>query len=279
MQEIDERLYSVFPVKEIFCEDGAVGLRAAEKSAIAEISLKIYINSTEYASLLCLNQLTEELALGFLYSEGVIDRIEEVASITYNERLFAVMIQLAAGRSVERCESLRSVTSGCGKCFTYINPLKDDKFLPVASQGRFDLRAILRSMKEFERRSAIFREIGGVHSALFQHDLFSVFNEDIGRHNCFDKITGVLLRSDQMKLVENGILFVSGRVSSEIITKVIRLGVPVLVSRTTPTAAAVTLAEKYNVTLLGYVRSDAGYVYAGEERLTMSDVQGIAEKS
>jgi FdhD protein len=99
-----------------------------DKDVIGEISLKIYINSTEYASLLCLNQLTEELAIGFLYSEGVIDTFLDIASITYNERLFAAMIELAPGKSVEKCESLRSVTSGCGKCFTYINPLKHDKF-------------------------------------------------------------------------------------------------------------------------------------------------------
>lgn len=264
---MDERLYSVFTVKEIVCDGDAARLSDTGKSVIGEISLKIYINGTEYASLLCLNQLTEELALGFLYSEGVIDTIDEVASITYNERLFAVMIYLAPGRAVEKCESLRSVTSGCGKCFTYINPLKDEKFLPVSSQDKFPLPDILRSMKEFERRSEIYRAIGGVHSVLFQHDDFSVFNEDIGRHNCFDKIAGVLLRNDKMNLVGSGMLFVSGRVSSEIITKVIRLGVPVLVSRSTPTAAAVNLARKYNVTLLGYVRSNTGYVYSGEERL------------
>lgn len=265
---MDERLYNDFHIKEIVCDGGEVTLRDMERSIIGEISLKIYINGTEYASLLCLNQLTEELALGFLYSEGVIDTIGDVASISYNERLFAVMIELALGRSVEKCESLRSVTSGCGKCFTYINPLKHDKFLPVTSQDNFSLQNILRSMKEFERRSEVYKTIGGVHSVLFLHDVFSVFNEDIGRHNCFDKIAGVMLRNDTMGLLEKGMLFVSGRVSSEIITKVIRLGVPVLVSRSTPTAAAVTLARKYNVTLLGYVRSNAGYVYSGEERLS-----------
>jgi len=270
---MDERLYGVFTVKEIICDGDAVRLDDTEKSVIGEISLKIYINGTEYASLLCLNQLTEELALGFLYSEGVIDTIADVSSITYNERLFAVMIDLAPGRSVEKCESLRSVTSGCGKCFTYINPLKDEKFLPVSSQDRFPLPNILRSMREFERRSEVYRAIGGVHSVLFQHTACSVFNEDIGRHNCFDKIAGVLLRNDKMNLVGNGMLFVSGRVSSEIITKVIRLGVPVLVSRSTPTAAAVNLARKYNVTLLGYVRSNAGYVYSGEERLLPGDAE------
>ena len=269
---MDERLYSTFTVQEIICDGDAARLDGKEKSVIGEISLKIYINGTEYASLLCLNQLTEELALGFLYSEGVIDTIADVSAITYNERLFAVMIDLAPGRSVEKCESLRSVTSGCGKCFTYINPLKDGKFVPVSSQDRFPLRGILRSMKEFERRSEIYKAIGGVHSVLFQHDEFSVFNEDIGRHNCFDKIAGVLLRNDKMHLVGKGMMFVSGRVSSEIITKVIRLGVPFLVSRSTPTAAAVNLARKYNVTLLGYVRSNAGFVYAGEDRLLQGEV-------
>lgn len=270
---MDERLYGNFDVKEIVCDNGIARLCGREKDVIGEISLKIYINGTEYASLLCLNQLTEELALGFLYSEGVIDTIDDVASISYNERLFAVMINLVPGKSVEKCESLRSVTSGCGKCFTYINPLKHEKFLSVANQDKFPLRDILDAMKDFERQSEIYKTVGGVHSVLFRHEAFSVFNEDIGRHNCFDKIGGVLLRKNKMDLVGHGMLFVSGRVSSEIITKVIRLGVPILVSRSTPTAAAVNLAREYNVTLLGYVRSRSGFVYAGEERLTPGDNQ------
>ena len=123
-------------------------------------------------------------------------------------------------------------------------------------------------MKEFEHQSEIHARVGGVHSVLFRHPDFSVFNEDIGRHNCFDKITGVLLKKDKMALVNAGLLFVSGRVSSEIMAKIIRLGAPVLVSRSTPTAAAVMLAREYNVTLLGYVRRESGFVYSGEERLT-----------
>jgi FdhD protein len=264
---MDERLFATFNVKEISSENGTLRLREIDKDVIGEISLKIYINGTEYASLLCLNQLTEELALGFLYSEGVIDAIEEVASISYNERLFAVMINLIEGKHVEKCESLRSVTSGCGKCFTYINPLKHEKFLPVANTDHCAIGDILNVMKEFERQSDIYQTVGGVHSVLFQHREFSVFNEDIGRHNCFDKIGGVLMKNQKMALVQTGMLFVSGRVSSEIITKVIRLGVPVLVSRSTPTAAAVALAREYNVTLLGYVRKNAGFVYSGENRL------------
>lgn len=264
---MEDTIYTNFIVKKIISDDASIMLSDVERPVIGEISLKIYINGVEYASLLCLNQLTEELALGFLYSEGVIDTIDDVASITYNERLFAVMIHLVPGKAVEKCESLRSVTSGCGKCFTYINPLKQEKFVPVLDSGQYSIKDILNTMVEFERQSEIYRTVGGVHSVLFKHAEYSVFNEDIGRHNCFDKIAGVLLRNQKLNLVENGILFVSGRVSSEIITKVIRLGVPVLVSRSTPTSAAVNLARQYHVTLLGYVRKNSGYVYSDEERL------------
>lgn len=264
---MENTIYNTFIVKEIISDEDKTTLSEVEKPVIDEISLKIYINGVEYASLLCLNQLTEELAVGFLYSEGVIDTFQEISSISYNERLFAVMVDLVPEISVTKCESLRSVTSGCGKCFTYINPLKQDKFIALSDDDKFSLHDIMQSMKDFELRSEIYRTVGGVHSVLFQHDEYSVFNEDIGRHNCFDKIAGILLRNQKMNIVKRGIMFVSGRVSSEIITKVIRLGVPILVSRSTPTSAAVNLAQKYNVTLLGYVRRNSGYVYSGDERL------------
>jgi len=269
---VDERLYETFPVQEINSTGGVVRLADMEKSVIGEISLKIFINGTEYASLLCLNQFAPELAVGFLYSEGVIDTMADVASLTYNDRLFAVIIELVPGKSVAKSESLRSVTSGCGKCFTYINPMKNEKYQTIDCQRRYSLSHLLLSMKRFEQQSVVYRRVGGVHSVLFHHHSFAVFIEDIGRHNCFDKITGILLTNDKMQLVRDSVFFVSGRVSSEIITKVIRLGVPVLVSRSTPTAAAVNLAAKYGVTLLGYVRNGSGYVYSGKNRLIEGDI-------
>ena len=153
---MDDRVCEPFDVRQIVVNGEAARLQDAEKCVIGEISLKIFINGTEYASLLCLNQFAEELALGFLHSEGVIDSMDDVASLTYNERLFAVMINLAPGKAVEKCESLRSVTSGCGKCFTYINPLKHEKYQPAAGEERFSIRAILARMKEFEGLSEIY---------------------------------------------------------------------------------------------------------------------------
>lgn len=264
---MESEIYEEFDAIEISRENGLYKLNNLSKKVISEISLKIIVNGMELVSLLCLNQHQSELALGFLYSEGVINSYEDVEDIYYNEKLMAVIVRLKEGILVDRQESLRSITSGCGKCYTYINPLKQSQYRHLDDKIPFSLDGIMEAMKAFIRQSEVFRLVGGVHSILFHTPEYSVLNEDIGRHNCFDKITGILLKEGKLNLTQRGVVFISGRISSEIMTKVIRLGTPVLVSRSTPTTAAVRLAEQYHVTLLGYVREDRGYIYTGAERI------------
>jgi FdhD protein len=264
---MEDNISSLLKVKEIIYDNAVIHINNVEKYVVDEISLKIYVNGTEFASLLCLNQLLEELALGFLYCEGIIDVIDEVTSIAYNDRLHAVMIELVPSRAVEKRESLRSLSSGCGKCFTYINPMKEDKFKPIKDNKVFDIVKILDNMKIFLYKSEIFKAAGGVHSCLLQNDDISLFSEDIGRHNCIDKIAGILLKDRKVHSAGKCIMYISGRVSSEIIAKVVRLTIPVIVSRSTPTASAVNLAKKYNIALLGYIRNYKGYIYTCDDKI------------
>jgi FdhD protein len=117
-------------------------------------------------------------------------------------------------------------------------------------------------MNNFVSRSKIYIDVGGVHSVLLHTADYEILIEDIGRHNCFDKITGLMLKQSKLDLFGKSLVFVSGRISSEIMTKIIRMGVPVLVSKSTPTTAAVKLAQQHNVTLLGYVSKTGGYIYS-----------------
>lgn len=265
---MEENIYQEFEALKIEKEGDSFYTREVVKKIISEISLKIVVNGEELVSLLCLNQYEVELALGFLYNDGVINSYEDIKEIYYNERMQAVIVELKEEIKVNRQESLRSVTSGCGQCYTYINPLKKSQYSSAHSKTVYPIKTILNNMKDFMHKSEIFREIGGVHSVLFYSPEYQILNEDIGRHNCFDKITGILLKKDKMGLCENSIVFVSGRISSEIMTKIIRLGAPILVSRSTPTSAAVKLAQEYNITLLGYVRGDQGNIYSAPERIS-----------
>jgi FdhD protein len=259
-------VYEEFDVVKINKGKNAIMTKVMRK-VIAEVSLKIVVNGIELVSMLCLNKFQEELALGFLYNEGVINSLEDVGNITYNESLRAVIIELREGIVIDRKESLRSITSGCGKCYTCINSFKQMQYAVNMNKTVFSVKDILIIMKRFIEQSELYKEIGGVHSILFYSNGFEIQYDDIGRHNCLDKITGKLMKLNKMGLTATGMIFISGRLSSEMITKLIRLGVPVVVSKTTPTTAAIRLARKYNVTLLGYVKNDKGIIYSCPERI------------
>ena len=135
---------------------------------------------TEAASLLCLDRQQEELAVGFLFNEGIIKSFEDIEEIVYNDALMAVTLRLREGIILKRQESLRSVTSGCGKCHTYINPLKRHQFKPCESEAEFDIGTILDTMNRFISKSDLFKKVGGVHSLLFDSPECRVFSETSG---------------------------------------------------------------------------------------------------
>lgn len=265
---LEDVIFEEFEVQRIHREKSRYNREPDRIPIIAEISLKVFVNDEEIASMLCLNQHQEDLALGFLYSEGVIDSYDCVEDIHFNSAALAVHIRLASGLAVSRQESLRSITAGCGKCFTYINPQKHSQFKVIDSAITYPLGEVMDKMQDFCGTSPIYKAMGGAHSLLFSTHELSFFSEDIGRHNCFDKVIGMMLRQGKAHLAHDGIAYISGRVTSEIMTKAIRVGVPILVSKSTPSTAAIKLATKYNITLLGYVVKDTGYIYSAPERLT-----------
>ena len=113
---------------EITRDQAGCHVRDICKKIIAEISLKVVVNGSELGSVRCLNQYQEELALGFLYNEGVINSYADIENTYFNDKMLAAIINLKAGVIIDRQESLRSLTSGCGKCYTYINPLKQSQY-------------------------------------------------------------------------------------------------------------------------------------------------------
>ena len=264
---MEDTIYEELNVAEITRDKNGCHIQDISKKVIAEISLKVIVNGAELVSVLCLNQYQEELALGFLYNEGVINSYNDIEKVSFNDKLLAVIITLKEGVLIDRQESLRSITSGCGKCYTYINPLKQSQYKAVQSNATYSINSILNLMSDFVTRSEIFASVGGVHSVLLHTADYEILIEDIGRHNCFDKITGLMLKEKKLDMFGQAVVFVSGRISSEIMTKIIRMGVPVLVSKSTPTTAAVKLAQQHNVTLLGYVRASGGYIYSCPARL------------
>ena len=227
---------------------------------VIEIPLTIILNNQELSTLLCSPDKLKELAIGYLVSESFISSKADIKSVDLNEKTTVARIETNQPLSKEELNKKRIITSGCGRGQTFYNYQDFSGCRPVEAKLNIEPEVILNLMAEFQKKSVVFRETGGVHSAaLCQGDKIMAFAEDIGRHNAVDKIIGeVFLKGEETK---DKFLLLSGRVSSEILIKAARLGVPLIVSRSAPTNMAIKLAKQLNITLAGFARGERLNLY------------------
>ena len=140
----------------------------------------------------------------------------------------------------------------------------------IDSDIKVDWRKILGFFSILNEGSEFFRKTGGVHScALCSCDDILISHEDVGRHNAIDKVIGESVLTDLS--LDDKILINSGRISSEMTIKTIKKNIPILVSRSAPTALSVSIAKQFNLTLIGFVRENRMNIYNGHERLIVED--------
>ena len=160
----------------------------------------------------------------------------------------------------------RLITSGCGRGASFYSAADVQGQVKVESQIGISALEVFALVKKFQHRSQIYRITGGVHSAaLCDTRSILVFNEDIGRHNAIDKIFGQCLLEDIP--TDERMIITSGRISSEILLKVAKRNIPVIISKSAPTDLAVKLANDLGVTLIGFVRGERMNVYANGWRV------------
>ncbi len=238
-------------------------------SVVREAPLTIYLNGEELITLVTTGDANRELALGFLLSEGFLKDKEDLKSIREDSEAGTVEVEVTCDLSmVHELWQKRTVTSGCGKGATFYSVLDSLHSSPLTGDIVVAPRQIYHLMKELNKLSELYRDTRGVHnSALATGKEILIFRDDIGRHNAVDKIRGAAFLEDSP--LSDKILITTGRLTSEIVIKVAKMGVPILVSRSAPTTLALDLAGRVNLTLIGYVRGERLSVYAGHERVTV----------
>lgn len=228
-------------------------------SVAEEFELTIFLDDRELVTLACSPVHMEYLALGFLRSEGFIGGRDDVERVVIDGGVVRVTIKKELNLDMP---FRRSITSGCGRGLRFYRPWLGK----VRSDMKVSPSVIFELMKEFISYSETFRETGGVHSAAFcDTEKVLIFEEDIGRHNALDKVFGRCLWEGLS--TQDGIVLTTGRVSSEVVLKAVRMEVPFLISRSAPTDLAVRFAEDLGLTLVGFVRGRRMNVYAHKERV------------
>jgi FdhD protein len=226
---------------------------------VRELSLTIVLNGTNLVTILCSPIAIEALTVGFLIAQGFIEHIRDINKIWMDKQSTSIHVETTRPIDI----TFKPVLASSGA-----RNLATAEVWKKRSGGQVTVTPpqIYALMEEFEHTSRVFERTGGVHSAaLCDTSSILVFHEDIGRHNAIDKIFGQCML--QGILLDQNIIITSGRVSSEIVYKVAKGEITILVSRSAPTDRGVALADGLGITLIGFVRDNKMNVYTNRWRV------------
>ena len=224
-----------------------------------------------------------DLAAGFLVSEGVVSRREDLTTMRYcvgesasEENQYNILDLTLASGVTEPDESVARAfftTSSCGLCGkASIDAVRTKSAFEPGDDVRVSASFILSLPIRLREAQKLFDTTGGLHAAaLFDASSAEllVVREDVGRHNAVDKVVGWALREGRLPL-RGTILMVSGRASFELVQKSVMAGIPMLCAVSAPSSLAVDLAEETHMTLVGFVRDQSLVIYTGSERVDTS---------
>lgn len=251
----------------VLAYDGKGFTEQAER-LIPEIPLEVYLDGRRVITIACAGLYVEELAVGFLRSEGLLQTREEIETVEVSPDGKSVWIGSKAGRGIvppERDD--RTLASSGARGFGRSG--EESRAVLQATTVRLAPEAILSLMDRFLSQARLHEETGGTHAAaLVQNGEILAVREDIGRHNAIDMLGGHALLCGLD--CRNAVIFRTGRVSSEIVHKIRRLGVSLVCSLSVPTTQAVEMAREAGITLVGSIRRGKMKIYThGKERVKM----------
>lgn len=245
-------------------------LETKNDSVAVEHPVTIKINGREFMTIVCTPEYIEDMVVGFLASERVIGKYEEIKEIWVQEELGFVHIKTdKLYPFYEKLQSKRYITSCCGMSrqgFVFANDALTAKKMTEISI-KLTPEECFTLISKMESSAEMFHHTGGVHNAaLCDRNGIVLFRMDIGRHNALDKIYGYCLKHDIS--VQDKVIVFSGRISSEILLKVAKIGCEIVLSKSAPTELALELAEDLGITTVGFIRGNSFNLYTHPERIT-----------
>ena len=239
----------------------------------AERPLTLFVDKREVVTLMTLGAAPEMLALGYLRNQRLVDRLDDVESITVDWDVEAAAVKTRAGAApvIDSRTARRIVTTGCGQG-TMFGHLMDELGalkLPSAAAARIHQSTLQQLNEAMRKTDSVHRRAGSVHGcALFRGTEMLTFVEDVGRHNAIDTIAGWMWLQSDSSLGQGGdkVFYTTGRLTSEMVMKSAQLGVPIIVSRNGVTQMGYELAVKLGMTLFGRASQRHFICYCGFDR-------------
>ena len=249
-----------------------------ETAVTVERALTIFLNSQEIVTAMTINDYPEYLALGYLLNQHMLLPDDVVTGVDYDEELAVVVVRTKRKTNYEKKLKKKVQTSGCaqGTVFGDLMEALEGITLPNTELRTSWLYSLTN---QINTTPSLYLEAGAIHGCVLAHeDKPLIYMEDVGRHNAVDKIAGYMFKHH----VPPGdkIFYTTGRLTSEMVIKTVRMGIPILVSRSGFTAWGVELARKANLTLIGRARGKRFVALAGEDRIVFDqDLAYVEDES
>lgn len=238
-----------------------------EDEVSLEYPLTVMINGEEFATIVCSPTDLRQMVIGFLAAEGAIRFYDEIKSIQIDEDQGFAHVELHK-QLVKQAQthSKRFIGSCCGKSRQFYFQTDVQTAKTVMTKLKIKPEQCLQLMRDMQNSSESFKKTGGIHNAALAtvEELLTV-KTDIGRHNTLDKIYGEILE-DHISVRDKAIVF-SGRISSEVLLKVSKIGIGILISKSAPTDLALNLAHDLGITAIGFTRKNKMNIYTHPERI------------
>jgi len=236
-----------------------------ETAVTVERALTIFLNAQEIVTAMTINDYPEYLALGYLLNQNMISPDDVISGVDYDEELAVVVVRTERATNYEEKLKKKVQTSGCaqGTVFGDLMEVIENAKLPAATLRTSWLYALA---SKINTTPSLYLEAGAIHGCvLAKEDRPLVYMEDVGRHNAIDKIAGWMFRHQVP--AHDKIFYTTGRLTSEMVIKAVRMGIPIVVSRSGFTAWGVELARKAGLTLIGRARGKRFVALSGEDRI------------
>jgi FdhD protein len=251
---------------------------AVEVRVPVERALTLYLNAQEIVTMMTISDYPEYLALGYLLNQNMLKPDDVVTGVEYDDDLRVVVVRTERNTNYEHKLRKRTQTSGCaqGTAFGDLLEAIEDISLP-----RSELRTswLYELTRKINTTPSLYLEAGAIHGCVLCREGTPVcYMEDVGRHNAVDKIAGWMYRHGVD--AADKILYTTGRLTSEMTIKTVRMGIPILVSRSGFTAWGVALARQVGLTLVGRARGKRFVALSGQERIVFDqDIASVEEEA
>jgi FdhD protein len=240
--------------------------RPVDVSVVTERPLTLFLNRREIVTMMTIGDRPELLAVGYLLNQNMLKADDEITGVDYDEDIATVVVRTRRETDFEDKLKKKTQTSGCAQGTVFGDLMEEFDQVRLNPDARVRTSWLYQLTKKINTEPSLYLKAGAIHGCVLAYENKPlIYMEDVGRHNAVDKIAGYMFLNRVPP--DDKIFYTTGRLTSEMVIKTVKMRIPVLVSRSGFTAWGVELAQKANLTLIGRARGKRFVALAGLERL------------